>query len=114
MEYPVQTIARLTRRLGRAPTPEEVKAERDMLMRAVYGSMLLAEISFADEVVRKQDGNCTLLSPVKVMGAPKRHLGPTEEDQLWLTVSVSARRAILGRRGNWGPIMVSVAATARQ
>jgi hypothetical protein len=80
MEYPVQTIARLTERLGRTPTPEEVKAERDMLMRAVYGSMLLAEISFADEVLRKQDGNCTILSPVKFMGAPKRHLGVTEED----------------------------------
>jgi hypothetical protein len=45
MEYPEQTITRLTQRLGRAPTPEEIKAERDMLMRAVYGSMLLAEIS---------------------------------------------------------------------
>ena len=44
MEYPEQTIKRLTQRLGRAPTPEEIKAERDMLMRAVYGSMLLAEI----------------------------------------------------------------------
>ena len=40
MEYPEQTITRLTQRLGRAPTPEEIKAERDMLMRA----MLLAEI----------------------------------------------------------------------
>ena len=44
MEYPEQTITRLTQRLGRAPTPAEIKAERDMLMRAVYGSMLLAEI----------------------------------------------------------------------
>jgi hypothetical protein len=26
--------------------------------------MLLAEISFADEVLRKQNGNCTILSPV--------------------------------------------------
>ena len=51
-----------------------------MLMRAVYGSMLLAEISFADEVLRKQEGNCTILSPVKFMGAPKLHLGPIEED----------------------------------
>jgi hypothetical protein len=65
MEYPEQTIARLTQRLGRAPTPEEIKAERDTLMRAAFGSMLLAEISFADEVLRKQDGNCTILSPVK-------------------------------------------------
>jgi hypothetical protein len=50
MEYPEQTIKRLTQRLGRAPTPEEIKSERDMLIRAAYGSMLLAEISFADEV----------------------------------------------------------------
>jgi DNA-directed RNA polymerase specialized sigma subunit len=70
MEYPEQTITRLTQRLGRAPTPEEIKAERDMLIRAAYGSMLLAEISFADEVLRKQDGNCTILSPVKFMGEP--------------------------------------------
>jgi DNA-directed RNA polymerase specialized sigma subunit len=80
MEYPEQTIKRLTQRLGRAPTPEEIKSERDMLIRAAYGSMLLAEISFADEVLRKQDGNCTILSPVKFMGAPKRHSGPIEED----------------------------------
>jgi hypothetical protein len=40
----LDAITRLTQRLGRAPTPEEIKAERDMLMRAVYGSMLLAEI----------------------------------------------------------------------
>ena len=80
MEYPEQTMARLTQRLGRAPTPEEIKAERDMLIRAAYGSMLLAEISFADEVLRKQDGNCTILSPVKFMGAPKRHLAPLKED----------------------------------
>jgi hypothetical protein len=44
MEYPEQTITRLTQRLSRAPTPEEIKAERDMLMRAAYGSMLSAEI----------------------------------------------------------------------
>jgi hypothetical protein len=49
MEYPEQTIKRLTQRLGRVPTPEEIKAERDMLMRALYGSLLLAEISFAGE-----------------------------------------------------------------
>ena len=29
MKYPEQTITRLTQRLGRAPTPEEIKAERD-------------------------------------------------------------------------------------
>ena len=80
MEYPEQTIKRLTQRLGRAPTPEEIKADRDMLMRAAYGSMLLAEISFADEVLRKQDGNCTSCRRSSSMGAPKRHLGPIEED----------------------------------
>ena len=31
--------------------------------------MLLAEISFADEMLRKQDGNCTILSPVQVHGS---------------------------------------------
>ena len=51
-----------------------------MLKRALYCSMLLAEISFAGEVLRKQDGNCMILSPVKFMGTPKRHLGPIEED----------------------------------
>ena len=56
MEYPEQTIKRLTQRLGRAPTPEEIKAERDMLMRAVYGPLLAEIIVFNQKIAAVVSG----------------------------------------------------------
>jgi hypothetical protein len=72
MEYPEQTIAQLTERLGRAPTKSEIKAERDALIRIQYGSMLMTDLSLANDILRKEtDDGCVILSPVKFMGQPR-------------------------------------------
>ena len=49
MEYPEQTITKLRKQLGRDPTAEEVKAERDALWKKQYGSMMLTDVLLRDE-----------------------------------------------------------------
>jgi hypothetical protein len=49
MEYREQTIARLTRELGREPTAEEIKAARDAIIRQRYADMAVSAILLRDE-----------------------------------------------------------------
>ena len=49
MEYVEQTVARLRERLGREPTAEEVKAERDARWKMQYASMLVTDALLRDE-----------------------------------------------------------------
>ena len=64
MEYPEQTIKRLTQRLGRAPTPEEIKAERTdrrgltVAHRLTVGLLLRARAASEPVCVRDDHQEC--------------------------------------------------------
>jgi hypothetical protein len=45
MEDQEETIAKLRDRLGREPMTEEIKAERDRLIRGAYASMAVAAVT---------------------------------------------------------------------
>src|SRR5262245_17311623 len=49
MKYPEETMAKLRKRLGREPTAEEIKAERDKSTRRAYADMALSALTLQDE-----------------------------------------------------------------
>jgi hypothetical protein len=53
MEYREQIVARLRERLGREPTTEETKAERDRLIRLAYADMAVAAVTLHDAEERR-------------------------------------------------------------
>ena len=49
MEYREETVARLREQLGREPTEEEIKAERDRRWRLQLNDMAITAMLFKDE-----------------------------------------------------------------
>jgi hypothetical protein len=76
LPYPYREAVLTAHHLGHAPKMSEIKSERDALMRTQYGSMLLTDLSLANDILRKEtDEGCVILSPVKFMGQPRPRLG---------------------------------------
>jgi hypothetical protein len=51
MGYEQEVVARLRARLGREPTPEEIKAERDRSIRREYADMALSAMTLEKEAI---------------------------------------------------------------
>jgi hypothetical protein len=52
MEYPEKTVERLRAELGRDPTPDEIKAERDRLWKLNLADRAFTAMCFADDELR--------------------------------------------------------------
>jgi hypothetical protein len=60
MEDQEETIAKLRDRLGREPMTEEIKAERDRLIRGAYASMAVAAVTLGRWRRRPKNDVCAL------------------------------------------------------
>ena len=97
MEYMHETAGKLRERLGREPTADEIKAERDRLIRLAYSDMAMSASMFEDEAKERLREKARGQPPVRTDAALT--LKPAQPSGEWIGESydVLADGVVIGR-----------------